>query len=110
MLALIKSMPGNVSLKSLRTEKRKLLAARGVRLPPRLFADVAPKVLAAWRGRCAVESPSHLRRRSADAACTLLASYVHERTREITDELTELLIATVHRIDARAQKAPRLCS
>jgi hypothetical protein len=61
-------------------------------------------VLAGWRGRCAVESPSHLRRRSADAACTLLASYVHERTREITDELTELLIATVHRIDARAQK------
>jgi TnpA family transposase len=104
VLALIRSMPGNVSLESLRTEKRKLLAARGVGLPPRLFADVAPKVLAGWRGRCAVESPSHLRRRSADAACTLLAAYVHERTREITDELTELLIATVHRIDARAQK------
>jgi hypothetical protein len=104
VLALIKSMPGNVSLESLKTERRKLLAARGVGLPPRLFADVAPKVLASWRGRCAVESPSHLRRRSADAACTLLAAYVHERTREITDDLIELLIATVHRIDARAHK------
>ena len=104
VLALIKSMPGNVSLESLKTERRKLLAAHAVGLPPRLFADVAPKVLASWRGRCAVESPSHLRRRSADAACTLLAAYVHERTREITDDLTELLIATVHRIDARAHK------
>jgi hypothetical protein len=30
--------------------------------------------------------------------------HVHERTREITDDLVELLIATVHRIDARAHK------
>ena len=50
-------MPGNVSLESLKVERRKLLAA-----------------------------------------------YVHERTREITDDLVELLIATVHRIDARAHK------
>jgi hypothetical protein len=104
VLALIRSMPGNVSLESLKTERRKLLAARGTGLPQRLFADVAPRVLASWRGRCAVESPSHLRRRSADSAITLLAAWVHERTREITDDLTELLIATVHRIDARAHK------
>lgn len=61
VLTLIKSMPGNVSLESLKTEKRKLLAARGVKLPARLFADVAPKVLTGWWRRCAVESPSHLR-------------------------------------------------
>src|SRR6266851_2942640 len=104
LLALIKSMPGNVSLESMLTEIRKLRAARGIGLPARLFADVAPKVLAGWRARCAVESPSHLRRRSPDSAATLLAALVHERRREITDELTELLIATVHRIDARAHK------
>jgi hypothetical protein len=104
VLALIKSMPGNVSLGSLKTEKRKLLAARGVKLPARLFADVAPQVLTGWRRRCAVESPSHRRRRDTGAACTLLAAYVHERTREITDDLVELLIATVHQIDAQAQR------
>src|SRR6266851_137031 len=102
--ALIKSMPGNVSLESMLTETRKLKAARGIGLPARLFSDVAPKVLAGWRARCAIESPSHLRRRSADSAATLLAALVHERLREITDDLTELLIATVHRIDARAHK------
>src|SRR5882724_3015246 len=104
LLALIKSMPGNVSLESMLTEIRKLRAARGIGLPARLFADAAPKVLAGWRARCAIESPSHLRRRSAGSAATLLAALVHERLREITDDLTELLIATVHRIDARAHK------
>lgn len=33
---------------------------RAIGLPPRLFADVAPKGLAGWRSRALVESPSHL--------------------------------------------------
>jgi hypothetical protein len=35
---------------------------------------------------------------------TLLAALMHEREREITDPLVELLISTVHRIGARAKK------
>ncbi|GAA2941725.1 hypothetical protein [Streptomyces enissocaesilis] len=35
---------------------------------------------------------------------TLLAAFPHEREREITDTLVELLISTVHRIGARAEK------
>jgi hypothetical protein len=85
-------MPGNVSLESMLTEIRKLKAARGIGLPARLFSDAAPKVLAGWRARCAIESPSHLRRRPADSAATLLAALIHERLREITDDLAELLI------------------
>jgi hypothetical protein len=51
VLALIKSVPGNVSLESMLTEIRKLTAFRAVGLPPGLFADVAPKVVAGWRAR-----------------------------------------------------------
>src|ERR1035437_2624228 len=43
--ALVKSVPGNVSLNSMLTEIRKLLAIRAIGLPPGLFADVAPKVV-----------------------------------------------------------------
>ncbi|MEU4332667.1 hypothetical protein [Nonomuraea dietziae] len=64
VLSLIKAMPGNVSLDSMLTEIRKLTAIRAIGLPADLFADVAPKVLAGWRFRAAVESPSHLRTRS----------------------------------------------
>ena len=49
MLALVKAVPGNVSLESMLTEIRKLTAIRAVGLPPDLFADVAPKVVAGWR-------------------------------------------------------------
>ncbi len=35
---------------------------------------------------------------------TLLAALLYEREREITDTLVELLISTVHRIGARAEK------
>ena len=106
-LALIKSVPGNVSLESMLTEIRKLTAIRAVGLPPGLFADVAPKVVSAWRARAAVESPSHLRRRlpnSPQSAITLLAALLAEREREVTDTLADLLIATVHRIGARAER------
>jgi hypothetical protein len=61
VLALIKSVPGNVSLDSMLTEIRKLRAVQAIGLPPGLFADVAPRVLASWRSRAVVESPSHLR-------------------------------------------------
>lgn len=104
MLSLIKAMPGNVSLESMLTEIRKLTAIRAVGLPPGLFADVAPKVLAGWRARAVVESPSHLRRRSPDSAVTLLGALLVEREREVTDSLVDLLIATVHRIGARAER------
>jgi len=104
LLALIKASPGNVSLESMMTEIGKLRAVRALDLPPRLFVDVAPRVLAGWRTRAAVEAPSHLRRHAPPLTVTLLAALVHQREREITDTLVELLIATVHRIGARAER------
>jgi TnpA family transposase len=96
-----------VSLNSMLAEIRKLEAIRAVGLPPGLFGDVAPKVVSAWRVRAAVESPSHLRRRlgsSPQTTVTLLAALLYEREREVTDSLVDLLIATVHRIGARAER------
>ena len=46
-LALIKSVPGTVSLESMLTEIAKLDAVRAVELPDGLFVDVAPRVVAA---------------------------------------------------------------
>ncbi len=104
VLSLIKSVPGNVSLETMLTEIRKLRAVRAVGLPVGLFADVAPKVLADWRSRAAVESPSHLRGHAEPLTLTLLAALLHTRQREITDTLVDLLIQTVHRIGARADR------
>ncbi|ARF52967.1 Tn3 family transposase [Streptomyces gilvosporeus] len=104
VLGKIKEAPGNVSLETMLTEIDKVLAVRAIGLPPDLFIDVAPKVVAGWRARAAVESPSHLRTHPVPLRVTLLAVLLHEREREITDTLVELLISTVHRIGARAEK------
>jgi hypothetical protein len=100
----IKADPGNVSLKTTRQEIAKLTAIRAAGLPGDLFDGIAPKVLAAWRARAAAEAPSHLRAHPEEIRLTLLAALVHCRQREITDTLADLLIATVHRINARAEK------
>mgnify|MGYP000981002651 CR=1 FL=1 len=103
-LALIRADPGNVSLDSMLAEIDKLLIVRGIGLPAGAFDGVPPMIVAAWRARAGVESPSHLREHSQTLRVVLLAALVHQRQREITDTLVELLIATVHRINARAQR------
>jgi TnpA family transposase len=104
VLALIKSAPGNVSLETMLAEIEKLEAVRAIGLPSGLFSDVSPRVLAGWRQRAAVESPSHLREHPRALRLTLLAALLYAREREITDTLVDLLISTVHRIGARADK------
>ena len=104
VLTLIRSEPGNVSLSSINLEIYKLYAVRSMELPDDLFADVAPSLLESWRSRASVESPSHLARHNQPLRLTLLSSLVHQREREVTDALVELLIATVHRIGARAER------
>jgi Domain of unknown function (DUF4158) len=103
-LALIKSVPGNVSLESMLAEIGKLDAVRAIGLPDGVFCDVAPRVVAAWRARASVEAPSHLRSHPRPLTLTLLAALIYERQRELTDTLADLLISTVHRIGARAER------
>lgn len=85
VLGAIKTDPGRVSLATMLGEIDKLQATRAVGLPPGLFADIAPKVVTAWRARAAAESPSHLRGHPAATRLTLLAALVWRRQREITD-------------------------
>ena len=100
----MKEAPGNVSLDTMLAEIDKLLAVRAIGVAAGVFADVAPKVVAGWRARAAVESPSHLRTHPEPLRLTLVAALLREREREITDTLVDLLISTVHRVGARAEK------
>ena len=102
VLAAIREEPGNVSVKTIEREVFKLGAIKAVGLPGGLFDDVAPAVLLGWRARVAAEAPSHLRGHPHEIKVTLLAAYLHCRQREIIDALVDLLITTVHRINAHA--------
>jgi TnpA family transposase len=104
LLRMIKAAPGPVSLASLMAEAGKLTAIGSFGLPEDLFRDVAPRVLKEWRDQAMTESPSHLRDHADDLKVALLAALLFCRRREITDDLVNLLISTVHRIGARAER------
>ena len=104
LLRQIKAAPGAVSLASMHAEVDKLAVIASFALPQDLFADVAPRVLREWRDQAMTESPSHLREHPPTLQIALLAALLHCRRREITDELVHLLLSTVHRIGARAER------
>jgi hypothetical protein len=104
VLGLIKAAPGNVSLDTMLAEISKLEAIRAIGLPADLFADVAPQILAGWRARALVESPSHLRQHPQPTKLALLGALLALRKPEVTDSLAQLLISTVHRINAHAEQ------
>ncbi|MCM2416572.1 DUF4158 domain-containing protein [Streptomyces sp. RKAG293] len=104
LLAALKRDPGAVGLDSLLTEITKLNDVRRLGLPDGLFADCSGKLVAAWRVRAIKMYPSDFRDTSEDVRITLLAALCFSRQAEITDALVDLLVALVHKINARAER------
>ncbi len=104
LLAALKRDPGAVGPDSLLTEITKLNDVRRLGLPEGLFADCSEKLVAAWRARAIKMYPSDSRDTSADVRITLLAALCWSRQAEITDALVELLVALVHKVNARAER------
>jgi TnpA family transposase len=96
--------PGPPNLESLLEEVAKLDQIRALGLPENLFDNISPKVLQSYRRRLAAEAAYELRRHVVPLRLTLLAVFGHMRERELTDTLVDLLLSTIHRIGARAER------
>ncbi|MFJ2705430.1 Tn3 family transposase [Streptomyces sp. NPDC087428] len=72
--------------------------------PEGLFADCSEKLVAAWRARAIKMYPSDFRDTAENVRITLLAALCSSRQAEITDALVDLLVALVHKINARAER------
>ena len=104
VLLRLRESPGRPSLAGIQDELAKLEVIRAVALPHDLFDRVRPHDLERYRRRVAVEAPYELRRHPEPARLTWLAAFVHLRGRTLTDDLVDLLVETVHRIGARAER------
>lgn len=104
LLQELRTDPGHACLECVRDEIDKLERLRSLNLSTDLFASLSPKVLKGYRQRASAEEPYELRRHPASLRATLLASYCQLRSHEITDNLADLPIATVHRIGAKAEQ------
>jgi TnpA family transposase len=96
--------PGRAGLEGMLEEIAKLDRIRALGLPPDLFGGVSARLPRAYRRRVVVEEPHELRRHPTPLRMTLLAAYCQLRGRELTDNLVDLLIQTVHRIGAKAER------
>ncbi len=104
VLLRLRGSPGRPSLAGIQDELAKLEVIRAIALPGDLFDRVRPQDLERYRRRVAVEAPYELRRHPEPARLTWLAAFVHLRGRTLIDDLVDLLIETVHRIGARAER------
>jgi TnpA family transposase len=104
VLLRLRGSPGRPSLAGIQDELAKLEVIRAIALPAGLFDGVRPHDLERYQRRVAVEAPYELRRHPEPARLTWLAAFVHLRGRTLTDDLVDLLIETVHRIGARAER------
>ncbi len=100
----LKSDPGKAGIKSVKKAVVRLQTVREIGLPVDLFKTVSPKLLERYAKRSAVEEPFELRRHTAHLRTTLMAAFLHRRREELTDNLVDLLVETVHKMGKRAEK------
>lgn len=96
-----------VSLQSLSAELSKLEILQHVGLPKELFTHLCTSIVERYRLRVETESLTELRRHPHPIRYTLLAAFCWSRLQEIIDNVVELLIQLLHRLERRSKK--RVC-
>ncbi len=104
LLMHLRSDPGGPSVNSLQTELAKLSLVRKIELPSGLFSHARAQEVERYRQRVMVEAPYELRRHNEPFRLTALAAFAMLRSRSLTDGLIDLLIETIHRIGAHAER------
>jgi len=101
---MLRSDPGRICLDSIFSEIDKLQTIRKLKIPNNLFEHIPQKVLKEYKNRVSSELLGEIRRHPDEIKYSLLAIFFWLRSREITDNLIELLIAIIHKIDVKAVK------
>jgi hypothetical protein len=103
-LSELQADPGRSSLETVFKEINKLKTINKLNLPIDLFKDVPEKILRKYRTKVIAEKLYELRRHPDQMRYSILAVFFWIRSREIADNLIELLILIIHRIGIRAEK------
>jgi len=104
----LKTGAGEPQVNNIKRVAARLKLLQEIKLPPDLFADVPLPFLQQYRQQVAVESISHLQRRSKnerqkEQLYTMLAAFCWVRQRQITDYLVDLFIRILNDIRLRAR-------
>ncbi len=101
-LNFLRSDPGRICLKTTLDELRKLKALKKLKIPSKIFYTIPSSTLKKYKQRISSELLSEIRRHPSATKYSLLVIFFWLRQREITDNIVELLIAIIHKIDSKA--------
>ena len=99
----LRSDPGRIGLESILKEIEKLRIIQQLELPENILNNTPNKILKKYKQRIISEDISEIRRHPETIRYSLLSIFFLTRQREITDNLIELLIQIIHRINVRAE-------
>lgn len=100
----LKQEAGGVSLNILTAELSKLEIIQNLVLPAGLFDNLCESIVERYRLRVATETLTELRRHPTAIRYTLLSAFCWLRSQEIIDNVVELFILLVHRLESRSRK------
>ena len=100
----LKAEAGQVSLPSLEKELIKLEIVQQVDLPEALFSHLCDSIVERYRLRVETETLTELRRHPAPIRYTLLAAFCWLRSQELVDNVVELFILLVQRMERRSKR------
>ncbi|MEL7521790.1 MAG: DUF4158 domain-containing protein, partial [Cyanobacteria bacterium J06553_1] len=104
LLNQLKQEAGGVSSKSLTAELSKLETIQRLGLPKGLFTDLDNNIVERYRLRVVTETLTELRQHPEPIRYTMLAAFCWLRSQEIIDNIVELFILLVHRLESRSRK------
>ena len=100
----LKAEPAAPGVKHLQQEVTKLHTLQTLGLPAEALADLPFKVLQLLKRRAHNEDASRMRAHPAPIRYTLLASFVHVRTMEVTDDAVRMTLEVIRRIETQTEK------
>jgi TnpA family transposase len=100
----LKADPAAPGVQALQQEVAMLQALRAVALPGDVLADVPLKVVQLLKRRAHNEDASRMRAHPAPIRYTLLASFIHVRMMEVTDDTVRMTLDVIRRIETQTEK------
>ncbi len=100
----VKVPPGTVGVKSMQKEVQKLQTLRDTGITQEHLMNIPFKVQKLLNRRAKNETASEMRTHPDFIRYGLMACFIHLRTMEVIDNIVNLFVAIIHRIDARSEK------
>lgn len=100
----LKASPGRPGMDNFHKELHKLATLRASGVSGDLFTGLPWKLLQLLKRRAANETASEMRDHPAPIRDALMACYLFVRSTEVTDDVTRMALALIHRLDTRSEK------